>query len=71
MKKKLRTAFEKMRNYLERLHTGFTSLISKKHLADIRETLFLYANKDTQEKIISALKQPIEEGEEINWKSTS
>jgi hypothetical protein len=41
MKKKLRTAFEKMRNYLERLHTGFTP------------------NK------------PIEEGEEVNWKSTS
>ena len=44
-------------------------LISRKHWEDIQETLFLYANKDTRERIISALKQPIEDGEELNWKS--
>jgi prevent-host-death family protein len=44
-------------------------LISRKHWEDIQETLFLYANKDTRERIISALKQPIEDGEELNWKN--
>ncbi|MCK5847755.1 MAG: hypothetical protein KAH01_00990 [Caldisericia bacterium] len=40
----------------------------RKHWEDIQETLFLYANKNTRETIISALQQPIEEGEELNWK---
>ena len=44
-------------------------LISRKHWEDIQETLFLYANKDTRERIVSALKQPIEDGEELNWKN--
>jgi prevent-host-death family protein len=43
-------------------------LISMKYWEDIQETLFLLSNKDAREVIQSELSQPIEEGEEINWR---
>ena len=57
---------QKVSNWFNRV---FNTLINKKHLEDIQETLFLSSNKDNRETIISALKQPIEDGTEINWKS--
>ena len=43
-------------------------LISKKEWEDIQETLFLYSNQDSRNTILSALKEPIEEGVDINWR---
>jgi len=44
-------------------------LVSIKYWDDIQETLFLNSNKDARETIISALKDPIEEGVEVNWRN--
>lgn len=44
-------------------------LVSLEQWEDIHETLFLLSHKDARETIISELKQPIEEGVEINWRN--